>query len=185
MQGRPSKLLRNALAAALAVAALAPSGAFAGGGVSTSPHPHRHKPAANPGAKAKLVDGKAIAPSSAPQRVKDVIAAANKIATGHGYCMGGGHQSWHSRCYDCSGSVSFALHAGGYLDYPMVSGDLAKWGVRGVGHWITVYANKKHVFMMVAGRRFDTADTLGNGPGWASDMGDWESSQRYAVRNPG
>ncbi len=150
----------------------------------SQPPPHHGPSHGAPGAKAKLVNGVAVAPSSAPKRVKAVIAAANKIATGHGYCLGGGHQSWHSRCYDCSGAVSFALHAGDYLDYPMVSGDLAKWGVRGEGRWITVYANKGHVFMMVAGRRFDTADTLGNGPGWAEDMGDWEASQHYAVRSP-
>jgi hypothetical protein len=182
MQGRGTKTLRLAVIAALALAAVAPVRAAAGGGVPpVTPPP----PPPNHGAKAKLVDGRAIAPASAPRRVKDVITAANKIAKGHPYCLGGGHQSWRSRCYDCSGAVSFALHGGGFLDYPEVSGDLAKWGVRGVGRWITVYANKKHVFMMVAGRRFDTADTLGNGPGWASDMGDWESGQHYAIRKPG
>ncbi len=174
--------LRLGLAAVLTLAALAPPAALAGGGVP----PVITKPPPSPrGGKAKLVDGQAVAPLSAPGRVKDVIAAANKIAKGHGYCLGGGHQSWRSRCYDCSGAVSFALHAGDYLDYPQVSGDLAKWGVTGEGRWITVYANRKHVFMMIAGRRFDTADTLGNGPGWAEDMGDWESSQRYAIRQPG
>jgi hypothetical protein len=181
MQGRGLNRLRAAIAAALTVAALAPPAALAGGGVppvAPPPQPSGHA------GKAKLVDGKAVAPRSAPRRVKRVIAAANRIAKGHGYCMGGGHQSWRSRCYDCSGAVSYALHAGGYLDYPMVSGDLAKWGARGKGHWISVYANKAHVFMMVAGRRFDTADTTGNGPGWAQDMGDWESSQHYAVRQP-
>ncbi len=182
MQGRMSKTLRLAAIAVLALAALAPVRALAGGGVppvNPPPRPPNH------GAKAKLVDGQAVAPASAPGRVKDVIAAANKIAKGHPYCLGGGHQSWRSRCYDCSGAVSFALHAGDYLHYPEVSGDLAKWGARGVGKWITVYANKNHVFMMVAGRRFDTADTLGNGPGWAADMGAWESSQHYKARNPG
>jgi hypothetical protein len=183
MQGRGFSTLRLAGAAVLAIAAMAPAAALAGGGgVPPVRHP---KPPPNNGAKAKIVDGQAIPPKSAPQRIKDVIAAANKIAKGHDYCMGGGHQSWRSRCYDCSGAVSYALHAGGYLDYPMVSGDLAKWGVKGEGRWITVYANKKHVFMMVAGRRFDTADTLGNGPGWADDMGAWESSQHYAIRQPG
>jgi hypothetical protein len=176
-------LLTVRLAAALvfAAAALVPASALAGGGVPpVNPPP----PPANHGGKAKIVDGLAVAPKSAPKRVKAVIAAANSIAKGHGYCMGGGHKNWSSRCYDCSGAISFALHAGGYLDYPEVSGDLAKWGVKGEGRWISVHANRQHVFMMVAGRRFDTADTLGNGPGWADDIGAWESSQHYAVRQP-
>ena len=165
--------------AALAVSALAASPALAGsGGTGATPPP----PRTVAGAKAKLVDGYAIAPKSAPKRVKNVIAAANRIAKGHGYCLGGGHQSWKSKCYDCSGSVSYALHGGGLIGSPLPSGNLEKWGSKGRGRWIAVYANGGHAFMTVAGLRFDTSDTPGAGPGWAKGMG-WESPQSYAVRH--
>ena len=79
-------------------------------------------------------------PGSAPAVVKDVIAAGNAIAKTP-YKWGGGHGSWDDTGYDCSGSVSYALHGGGLLDSPLVSGDLAHWGERGPGRWITIYAN--------------------------------------------
>lgn len=166
---------------AIATGAALPAYSFAGSGGVPPPGP---PPPTVHGHKAKIVNGLAVAPSSAPKQIKRVIAAANRIAKGHAYCLGGGHKNWESDCYDCSGAVSYALHGGGLIDYPEVSGDLAKWGVAGEGKWITVYANKGHTFMMIAGRRFDTADTLGGGPGWALDMGAWESSQKYKIRQP-
>jgi cell wall-associated NlpC family hydrolase len=126
----------------------------------------------------------AVAPSDAPQKVVAAIAAANRIANGHPYCWGGGHQSWKSSCYDCSGAVSYALHGAGLLDTPLTSGDLERWGRSGQGAWITVYANPQHAFMVIAGLRFDTADTLGNGPGWAADMGSYEQPKSFTVRSP-
>jgi hypothetical protein len=134
------------------------------------------------GSKAKLRHGYAIAPRSAPWRVKKVIAAANKIAKGHGYCSGGGYATWKSPCYDCSSAVSFALHGGRLISRPMPPTSLRRWGRGGRGKWISVYANSGHAFMKVAGLRFDTADTRGAGPGWAKGMG-WERSQSYAVRH--
>ncbi len=86
-----------------------------------------------------------------------MIAAANHI-DGRPYVWGGGHADWLSRGYDCSGAVGYALHAAGLLDVTMVSGQLARWGGAGVGRWITVYANPKHVYMLVAGLRFDTRE---------------------------
>ncbi|MGH2967086.1 MAG: hypothetical protein ACRDMH_17135 [Solirubrobacterales bacterium] len=134
------------------------------------------------GSKAKLRHGLAIAPEKAPWRVKRVIAAANKIAKGHGYCNGGGYSSWKSPCYDCSSAVSYALHGGHLINQAMPPPSLMRWGKRGHGKWISVYANSGHAWMKIAGLRFDTADTRGAGPGWAKGMG-WESSQSYATRH--
>ena len=82
--------------------------------------------------------------------MKDVVAAGNVIAKTP-YKWGGGHPRWDDSGYDCSGSVSFALHDAGLLDSPLVSGDFARWGDRGPGRWITIYANAEHVYMIVAG----------------------------------
>jgi cell wall-associated NlpC family hydrolase len=116
---------------------------------------------------ATLVDGRAIAPPQAPALVKRVIAAANRI-DGRPYAWGGGHAGWEARGYDCSGAVGYALHGGGLLETTMVSGQLADWGESGIGRWLTVYANRDHVFMVVAGLRFDTRDAPPGvtGPRW-------------------
>ncbi len=86
-----------------------------------------------------------------------MIAAANQI-NGRPYVWGGGHVSWFTHGYDCSGAVGYALHGADLLEVTMVSGQLAAWGEAGIGRWITVYANSHHVFMVVAGLRFDTRD---------------------------
>lgn len=124
------------------------------------------------GDKAKLRDGLAIAPDSAPRKVKRAIAAANEIAKGKDYCMGGGHRRWRSRCYDCSGAVSYALGRPGarVLDSPLPSGSFSSWGRRGRGNWMTVYADGGHAFIVIAGLRFDTSQTAGAGPGWSKDV---------------
>jgi cell wall-associated NlpC family hydrolase len=118
------------------------------------------------GRRALVIGDKAYAPSKAPSAVKRVIWAANKIRH-KPYVWGGGHAHyWKDRGYDCSGSVSYALHGGGLVDYPMASGSLARWGHRGDGKWITIYANATHVFMVVAGLRFDTSGYGESGPRW-------------------
>lgn len=116
---------------------------------------------------ASLVDGEAIPPPGAPTAVKRVIRAANGIRH-RPYVWGGGHRSWLSRGYDCSGAVGYALHGAGLLDVTMVSGQLERWGEAGVGRWISVYANRDHVFMVVAGLRFDTRGNPAgvSGPRW-------------------
>lgn len=162
-----------AAAAGLAIAAT-PASAGSGGSSAT--------PVAAPGAKAKLVNGLAVPPKQAPEQVVEVIEAANRIAKGHPYCLGGGHQSFKSKCYDCSGSVSYALHGGGLLNYPKASSGFYRWGRTGRGSWITVYANGGHAFMTVAGLRFDTSDTPGQGPGWAKTMG-YENPSAYQIRH--
>jgi len=93
--------------------------------------------------KAKLVNGKAIAPSSAPARVKRVIKYANKIRNTP-YVYGGGHGSFKSRGYDCSGAVSYALRGGKFLSSPLASTGFMNWKKPGKGKWITVYSNPSH-----------------------------------------
>jgi cell wall-associated NlpC family hydrolase len=131
----------------------------------TSTAPNAVRTSASCGAS--LVDGRAIAPPGAPAVVEQAIAAANQI-DGRPYIWGGGHANWLARGYDCSGAVGYALHGAGLLDTTMVSGQLASWGEPGPGGWITVYANCDHVFMVVAGLRFDTRDNLPgvSGPRW-------------------
>ena len=134
-----------------------------------------------PGASGQVSpDGFAIAPASAPQAVKDVIAAGNKIATTP-YKWGGGHGQWEDTGYDCSGSVSYALHGAGLLASPLVSGDFARWGSQGPGAWITIYANAGHVYMVVAGMRFDTSARSRTGSRWTSES---RSADGYAVTHP-
>ena len=132
--------------------------------------------------KAKLVDGKAIPPCDAPRKVKRVIRAANEIAKGHPYCYGGGHASFESSCYDCSGAVSYALHGGGLLDAPLNSNGLARWGRKGRGQRLTVFANSGHAYAKFAGLRFDTSRTPGGGPGWSDEM---RSARGFAKRHTG
>ncbi len=130
------------------------------------------------GARAQLnSDGTATAPSDAPEAVKAVIAAANQI-TNTPYVYGGGHGSFDSTGYDCSGSVSYALHGGGFLSSPLDSTGLMTWGEAGPGTWITVYANAGHAYMEVAGLRFDTS---GAPPRWQADPAD---PAGFAVRHP-
>ncbi len=186
--------------AALAVGGLLGSAllagtAMAGGGVTPTPNHHRTVA----GAKAKLKGQVAYAPKSAPAPVKAAINAANKIAEGHGYMLGGGHeykggrpiwsptalakyQGFKRSKYDCSGTVSYVLHAARAISAPSPSGPMEKWGAAGKGKWITVYANGGHAFMTIAGLRFDTSDTAGSGPGWAKTMG-YERPASYKMRH--
>jgi cell wall-associated NlpC family hydrolase len=135
-----------------------------------------------PGEQSVLMGSLASAPQSAPQAVKAVIAAANSI-THTPYVWGGGHGSWYSYGYDCSGSVSYALHGAGLLDTPLVSGALASYGEPGPGKWITIYANATHVYMEVAGLRFDTVGNFGGetGPRWHNEP---PYPDGFVVRHP-
>jgi cell wall-associated NlpC family hydrolase len=135
-----------------------------------------------PGALATMAGEKAIAPGSAPTAVKRVIAAANHIRTTP-YIWGGGHLRWADKGYDCSGAVSYALHGGGLIEAPLVSGSFATWGEPGPGRWITIYANKAHVYMVVAGLRWDTGgDPTGvTGPRWHAEP---PYPQGFVVRHP-
>jgi hypothetical protein len=162
---------RAAALAACAVAALAlPATSVAGGGIGTGGGGGQ----TTSGSKAKLkANGKAIAPASAPRRVKEAIEAANRIDD-KPYKYGGGHGSWNDNGYDCSGAVSYVLGSkgAGLINSPMPSGSFAKWGSKGKGNWITTYANSGHMFVVIAGLRFDTSqpDDGRSGPGWSKDV---------------
>lgn len=147
--------------------------------------------AAPPTGKTRInPDGTATAPAGAPIVVQEVVAAANQILN-TSYCVGGGHGSWNSSCYDCSGSVSFALHGGGLLTTPEDSSQLETYGDPGPGQWITIYADPSHAFIVIADRAFDTADfggpnlPAGTGPRWRSDpLGNLADGGHYVVRHP-
>lgn len=129
---------------------------------------------AQTGPKAKVLrDGTAVAPDDAPEVVKQVIQAGNAIAK-FPYKWGGGHGAWRDNGYDCSGSVSFALAGAGLLKSPLTSGGFLNWGRRGTGEWITIYTNPGHMFMVVAGLRFDTS-----GRGRAGTR--WQEARRSVV----
>lgn len=133
------------------------------------------------GEEAKLTDdGLAVAPASAPQEVKDVIAAANKIAK-KPYKYGGGHARIVDSGYDCSGSVSYALLKAGLLDSPLDSSGFMKWGDSGRGTWITIRSNPGHAYMIVAGLRFDTSAAKVTGSRWSEQM---RSARGYKGTHP-
>jgi peptidoglycan hydrolase-like protein with peptidoglycan-binding domain len=111
---------------------------------------------APPGQARLNADGTATAPANAPQAIKDVIAAANQIAF-KPYIYGGGHGRWIDTGYDCSGSVSYALHGAGLISTPEDSTELESYGAAGPGQWITIWANAGHTYMRIAGLYFDTA----------------------------
>ncbi len=138
-------------------------------------------PTCAPVKKAKLVGGRAIAPSTAPPQVQYVIAAANKIST-KPYIWGGGHGKWWDKGYDCSVAVSYALHGAGFVSSPLDSGSFMKWAKPGLGRWITVYTNPGHAYAVIAGLRWDTSgDASGTGPRWHKDL---RSHAGYVARHP-
>ena len=112
--------------------------------------------------------------------VARVIAAADEIAT-RPYVFGGGHGSFQSVGYDCSGSVSYALHGGGLLSSPEDSSELESYGDPGPGRYITIYANSEHAWMVIDGRRFDTIAQQETGSRWSDSM---MSTAGYVVRHP-
>jgi cell wall-associated NlpC family hydrolase len=169
---RPVRLAAVLLGALIAVLAIAPAAQGAGGGLSTVP-------TEGPAGKAQLRNGKAIPPANAPARVVAAIEAANKIRK-KPYKWGGGHASFKDSGYDCSGAVSYALRGARMLKSPLPSGSLAKWGNRGKGKWITVYAHGGHVYAVIAGLRWDTSMTPGDGPGWSKQK---RSRQGFKVRH--
>jgi hypothetical protein len=122
-----------------------------------------------PGATARFVGGLAAAPMSVPASVQAIVWAGNQII-GLPYIFGGGHASFTSPGYDCSGTVSFALHGASMLATPMDSSEFMHWGGHGIGQWVTVFSNPEHAYMTVAGLRLDTsaADDPSNqqGPRW-------------------
>jgi cell wall-associated NlpC family hydrolase len=132
-----------------------------------------------------LPTGYAAAPESAPQEVKDAIAAANEII-GKPYVYGGGHTtSFLSRGYDCSGTVSYALHGADLLAKPLDSSSFMRWGAKGPGTWFTIYTNPSHAFAIIAGLRLDTSaagdPSGGKGPRWRPVL---RNTKGFTARHP-
>ncbi len=125
-------------------------------------------------------DGRAVLPKGAPRSVALVVAAANEIAT-KPYKWGGGHGAWKDSGYDCSGSVSFALAGARLLDAPLASGPFMRYGDSGRGRWITIYSHPGHMFMTVAGLRFDTSGQGSGGTRWQPAS---RSTGGFTVRHP-
>ena len=178
---RVSRVALPALAASLVLAA--PAAAQTGG--AAPPPEAAPPPVTTPGSVAKLKkNGKAIAPADAPIQVQNAIAAANRIRK-KPYIYGGGHKSFDSKGYDCSGAVSYVLNAAGLLESPLPSGPLMKWGVPGRGSWISVYANAGHTYAVIAGLRWDTSAVnepinSGSGPRWRATK---RKAAGYTVRH--
>jgi cell wall-associated NlpC family hydrolase len=127
-----------------------------------------------------LGNGIALPPLEAPAAVRQMIEAGNVIARTP-YLWGGGHGKWVDKGYDCSGSVSFVLASAGYLDSPLASGPLMSWGEPGPGKWVTIYSHQGHVWMVVAGIRFDTSGARETGSRWQNDM---RSTAGFVARHP-
>ncbi len=125
-------------------------------------------------------DGTAIAPASAPEAIKLLIEAANAIHD-KPYKYGGGHGRWIDTGYDCSGSMSYALHGAGMLDEALDSTGFMSWGEPGEGQWVTIYSNPGHGYMVIAGLRFDTSGRAADNSRWDAEM---RSSSGYTVRHP-
>lgn len=137
-----------------------------------------------PGSVAKIVNGLAAAPSDAPAAVQQMIWTANRIV-GMPYVYGGGHGAFIASGYDCSGTVSYALHAGMLLTTPLDSSQFESWGGAGHGQWVTIFANGGHVYMDIAGLRLDTSSAGDpsnlQGPRWRPLR---KSNAGYRVRHP-
>lgn len=172
---RVCRVVTMSIGAGIATATIAP---VAAGANDLPSGGARYEP---PAQRARLArDGLAVAPASAPAEVVAVIRAANRIAH-KPYRYGGGHGSWRDNGYDCSGSISFALHAAGLLRRPLASGPFMHWGARGRGRWISIRANLGHAYMIVAGLRFDTSARKRGGSRWTKAP---RSVRGYRVTHP-
>jgi hypothetical protein len=138
-----------------------------------------------PGTVAQLLpDGTAAAPAEAPDQVKQAIWAANWLRD-KPYKYGGGHARLRDTGYDCSGTVSFALNAAGLLRRPRDSSGFMRYGARGPGEWITIYAHGGHAYVVIAGLRLDTssagAENTEKGPRWRATG---RPTRGFTVRHP-
>jgi hypothetical protein len=172
------------LVLAAALIATAPAAGQTSGTTTTTAEPGAPVGSAPPASTAAILPGgKASIPAGAPYSVVRAIQAANRIHR-RTYIWGGGHRSFKAKGYDCSGAVSYVLHAAGLLPSPLASGPLMSWGSPGVGSWITVYANRTHAWISIAGLRYDTSavgESLnqGSGPRWRTTM---RAGTGYAAR---
>jgi hypothetical protein len=170
--------LAIAVLAALVTVGAGSAGASATGGASFVPPPPPPK-------HARIVAGKAVAPRNAPERVKRIIRAGNRLI-GRPYKWGGGHGqiSKLDRGYDCSGTISYALYGARLLRSPLTSGGFMSWGRPGPGKWVTVYAHGGHAYLVVAGLRIDTGyrdNPSRTGPQWSKRL---RKSAAFRARHP-
>jgi cell wall-associated NlpC family hydrolase len=137
-----------------------------------------------PGATARYVNGLAAAPMSVPAAVQEIVWAGNQLI-GLPYIFGGGHASFVSPGYDCSGTVSFALHGASLLSTPEDSSEFMGWGSHGAGRWVAIFSNAGHAYMTVAGLRLDTSaaddPTNEQGPRWRPLR---QGNEGFTVRHP-
>jgi hypothetical protein len=161
----------------LLAAADASAQSNATGGFSATP-----PPAPEPTAEIAMAPDKrtAIPPTGAPPAVVKAIAAANRI-TRKPYKWGGGHGRWRDSGYDCSGTVSYVLHAAGLLKVARDSSGLMSYGERGMGEWMTIYTHGGHAFIVIAGLRFDTSGRGEDGPRWRLEP---RSGRGFVKRHP-
>lgn len=129
-----------------------------------------------------LLKDQAVPPANLPEPVMKMIAAGNKIKD-KPYRWGGGHRKIEDSGYDCSGAVSYVLHHAGLLNCPTTSDELRRFGEKGEGEWVTVYAKDGHAFVVVAGLRLDTSSASGRdkGPRWTMDS---RSLRGFKARHP-
>jgi hypothetical protein len=187
---RPSMTATIAAAAVLALPAFAHAAGTGGVGTGSAP-PAANAPTpasdiAHPtvaGTRTKLVKGVAYAPAAAPLRVKQLIWSVNTILA-KPYVYGGGHGRFNDRGYDCSGLVSYAMHAAGLLKTPMSAPGFFRFGTYGAGRWITLWVRSGHVFAVVGGLRLDTTPYPSRGvegPRWRPQMRD---TAAFTPRHP-
>jgi hypothetical protein len=185
MPRREGMRLRSAICGLALAALLAPASSSNAdtGGAPYVPAPPLQVPTA------VVSNGRAVAPAGAPRRVRRILTAANRLIR-KPYRWGGGHRAFAlglDRGYDCSGAVSYALYGARLVRGPLDSRGLARFGERGPGRWVTVYGNRRHAFLVVAGLRFDTGGRRagftprGSGPRWSTEM---RRTRRFAVRHP-
>ncbi|MGH2949352.1 MAG: hypothetical protein ACRDPC_24370, partial [Solirubrobacteraceae bacterium] len=128
-----------------------------GGSQYAPPPPPAPENMTVPGVEAQLLpDGTAAAPADAPPQVQEAVWAANRLQD-KPYRYGGGHAKIEDSGYDCSGTISYALHHAGLLKTPLDSGSFMRWGEKGRGQWITVFTNPGHAYAVIAGLRLDTS----------------------------
>ncbi len=155
-----------------------------GDGMTTATGPTLRPELLVPGTTARFVDGLAAAPMGVPTVIQEIIWAGNELI-GLPYIYGGGHGSFISPGYDCSGTVSFALHGGNLLAAPEDSSEFETWGSHGAGRWVAIFANAGHAYMTVAGLRIDTSPAEDpadlEGPRWRPLR---QTNAGFVVRHP-
>jgi cell wall-associated NlpC family hydrolase len=182
--GTGGSVAASSESAASELATSIPGELTTGDGMTSATGPTPRPELLVPGTTARFIDGLAAAPIGAPAVIQEIIWAGNELI-GLPYTYGGGHASFISPGYDCSGTVSFALHGSSLLATPEDSSEFEAWGSHGAGRWVAIFANPGHAYMTVAGLRLDTspAEDPANmeGPRWRPLR---QSNAGFTVRHP-